>query len=84
MAIGPEQLNDNFKEEVDNFEKYIDLALSKKSFKGSNKVCVNTPSGITNAHFPFLIERYLKAGWKSVTRDFGNQRDSCDILTFEK
>ncbi len=84
MAIGPEQLNDNFREEVDNFEKYIDLALSKTSFKGSSKVHIDTPRGITNAHFPPLIERYLKAGWKSVTRDFGDQRDPFDILVFEK
>ena len=84
MAIGPEQLNDNFKEEVDNFEKYIDLALSTKSFKGSNKVYIDTPRGITNAHSPPLVERYLKAGWKSVRREYGDQRDPCDMLIFEK
>jgi hypothetical protein len=85
MAIGPEQIEDNFKEEVDEFETIIDRNLSKATFsKGNNTVSVSAPRGMRESHFKALKERYLSAGWTSVRREYGHQREPLDDIIFEK
>jgi hypothetical protein len=85
MAIGPEQLDDNFYKEIEGFEKIIDRNLLNAKFSaGKDRVRIATPSGMTTSHFTTLYFMYIKAGWKSVTRDYGDQRDPYDDLIFEK
>ena len=83
MAIGPKQLNDTFKNEVDAFEKLIDGALLKKSISPGGKVMIDTSKGITTSHLIVLVNRYIVAGWKRVDREYGDQRDPGDWLVFE-
>ena len=83
MAKGPHELTQNFKKEVDDFEKTIDSLLEKKSFFGTGKISVNTPRGLNELHFKSLQQRYLRAGWTKVERNFGVQQDPGDWITFE-
>ena len=73
MAVGPNQLSDNFKEEVRAFEKTIDSLLMKKTLHGEVGGCVgiDTPAGMTESHLKVLRELYIAAGWKDIKRDFG-------------
>jgi len=85
MAIGPEQLEDRFKEEVDEFEMIVDRNLMRVSFSnGTSMITIDTPKGLSNSHFLTLKSRYILAGWKDVRRDYGHQRDPYDQIIFEK
>lgn len=85
MAIGPEQLEDKFKEELNVFEAIIDRNLKNSSFaNGGAQVMVTAPTGMQNGHFQELRQRYLVAGWKEVRREFGHQRDPLDAIVFTK
>ncbi len=85
MAIGPEQLEDRFKEEVDEFEMIVDRNLMTVSFSnGKSTISITSPSGMSQSHFLILKNRYIKAGWKDVRRDYGHQRDPYDQIIFEK
>jgi hypothetical protein len=85
MAIGPEVLDGTFLKEVEEFEKIIDMRLRATQFSnGRNRVRIESPTGMTMSHYGELYWRYIKAGWKFVSRDYGDQRDPCDDLVFEK
>lgn len=66
MAIGPNQLNESFMEEVNSFEKKIDLILSNKKVAPNSSVSIDVPSGLTYSHFQILKTRYISAGWGDV------------------
>lgn len=83
MAIGPTQLDDNFKKEVEAFEMLIDRALMKKTLSPGGKVMIDTPKGLTGLHLVSLIEKYTKAGWKTIRQEYGDQRDPTNCLVFE-
>jgi hypothetical protein len=80
MAIGPEQLRENFMKEVNEFEEIIDSKLLKSKLQG--KITIDAPRGMTAAHFIILKDRYLKAGWDVVKQEFGTQRDPGDLIVF--
>jgi hypothetical protein len=80
MAIGPEQLRENFMKEVNEFEEIIDSKLLKSKLQG--KIMIDAPRGMTAAHFIILKDRYLKAGWDVVKQEFGTQRDPGDLIVF--
>ena len=80
MAISPNQLNENFMNEVDHFEKRIDTLLSSKRVSPGASVSIDTPTGMSS-HFNILKERYLKAGWEEVTWN-SDQREG-SWLTFK-
>ncbi len=85
MAIGPEQITDRFKEEIKEFETQIDMALQRSSFNvGTNRIWINAPFGMLEAHFDIIQTLYLKAGWRSVTREYGHQKDPANAIIFEK
>jgi hypothetical protein len=85
MAVGPDQLEDRFKEEIKVFERLIDETLMRASLPGrSGRICVDAPRGMLDHHFKILKEIYESAGWTNVSREFGDQRDPCDAITFEK
>ncbi len=85
MAIGPEQLQDSFKEDLIEFEAIIDRNLRNSSFiNGSKIISITAPRGMEDAHFNILKMNYLKAGWKSVRREYGHQRDPLNEIIFEK
>jgi hypothetical protein len=81
MAIGPNQLKENFMKEVDDFEKKIDQALSSKKVSPNSIVTVTKPSEMTLSHFQILKERYIKAGWGDVKLN-DDQREG-SWLTFD-
>ena len=80
MAIGPDQLNANFKAELDTFENIIDQRLANQKLTPNSSVNVNVPSGMSFSHFQIIKERYLKAGWTDVKWN-SDQREG-DWLTF--
>lgn len=83
MAVGPKQLSNAFKEEVATFEKLIDAALLKKSFSPGGKITIEAPRGLTDQHLAVLLDKYVKAGWKGIHQEYGDQRDPGYWLTFE-
>ncbi len=85
MAIGPEQITDRFRGEIKEFESKIDAALQRASFNaGTNRVWIEVPFGMLEAHFDILKDLYERAGWKSVTREYGHQKDPVNVIVFEK
>lgn len=84
MALGPNQLTDFFKEEVNSFEKTIDERLRSNSFSGVGSITIDTPKLMTAQHLTVLRDRYISAGWTAVTQSYGDQRDPCNVLTFTK
>ena len=81
MAISPNQLNVNFMCDVDVFEKRIDTLLSSKRIEPGGSATVDVPTGMSHSHFSILKERYIKAGWESVTWN-SDQREG-SWLTFD-
>jgi hypothetical protein len=85
MAVRPQELDDDFREEVKSFEEIIDRNLKNTSFwNGGNEVTVTAPNGMLDGHFKSLREIYLKAGWSEVRREFGHQRDPLNAIVFTK
>ena len=81
MAIGPEFLEEKFKNNIENMEKIIDTYLSEKAFFNNSKsLIMSVPIGMTNEIFNVLRRRYLKVGWKSV--DFISDERDGDCLVF--
>jgi hypothetical protein len=72
MAIGPNQLNESFMEEVNSFEKKIDSILSNKKVAPNSSVNIDLPSGLTYSHFQILKNRYISAGWGEVKWNRGH------------
>ena len=66
MAIGPNQLNENFMTEVDAFEKRIDSVLSTRKVAPNSSVSIDVPSGMSYSHFQIIKTRYISAGWGDV------------------
>lgn len=81
MAISPYQLNENFMQEVDDFEKRIDHVLAKQRIAPGGSTSVDVPTGMSSTHFNILKTRYIEAGWASVTLN-SNQREGT-WLTFK-
>lgn len=79
MAIGPSILTKNLMEEVDRYEKELDIILSGKKVTSGSAVSVVPPSGMSYSHFQHLKERYLKAGWADITWH-DDQRDGTYIV----
>ena len=85
MAIGPDCIEDKFKEELREFEEIIDRNLQNASFRnGGNTVSVTVPRGMEDSHFLVLRKTYISAGWKNVRREYGHQRDPLNEIIFEK
>ena len=85
MAIGPAQIEDNFKDSVKEFETIIDRQLQRASFRNSNKsVSIAAPISMSQTHFIYLKDLYLQAGWTSVEREYGDQRDPMNEIVFTK
>jgi hypothetical protein len=85
MAVRPEELQDNFKEEVKVFEAVIDRNLRNSSFSNcGNQILVTAPRGMLDGHFRSLRTIYLAAGWSDVRREYGDQRDPYDGIVFIK
>jgi hypothetical protein len=76
MAIGPNQLNENFMAEVDFFEGKIDRALANKKVAPKSSINVDVPTGMSYSHYQILKERYIKAGWTDV-KWYSDQREGC-------
>jgi hypothetical protein len=82
MAISPNQLNEEFKKEVNNLEKVIDGLLDKKTLNFGGTITLSAPKGMTYNHFEALKSRYINAGWKELNWDsFYDQRDQYDYAT---
>jgi hypothetical protein len=84
MAVGPEQLEDRFKEEIEEFEKLIDESLMRSSLPRNGRIWIDAPRGMLDHHFKIIKEIYERVGWAKVSREFGDQRDPCNAITFEK
>jgi len=85
MAVGPEQLEDRFKEEIEYFERSIDEKLMKSSISHRDgTIWIDAPAGMLANHFKIIKEIYERAGWSKVSREFGDQRDPCNAIRFEK
>jgi hypothetical protein len=58
MAISPQQLNQSFLVEVDNYEKILDAKLMKRQLSGlpGAALSVDPPSGINSDHIKILRE----------------------------
>ncbi len=63
MALGPDNVIQNFKKECDVFEAQIDVLLQKQT---SYKFSILAPEKFTFDHFKELKYRYIKAGWARV------------------
>ena len=80
MAIGPNQLNDNFMKEIEFFEDKIDHELANKKVALNSSVNTGVPSGMSFSHFQIIKEKYIKAGWTDVKWN-SDQREG-DWITF--
>jgi hypothetical protein len=84
MAISPTQLNQVFKQEVNDFEKKIDALLDKKTLAPGDSIILQVPRGMTEKHFDALKPRYISAGWKELKwNSFYDQRDNDSYISIE-
>lgn len=84
MAIAPHQLNDNFIDEVDNYEEKIDSLLTNKRISIGQSVSIVVPRGMNFQHFEAIKPRYINVGWKELNWvSFYDQRDQYDYTTIE-
>ena len=80
MAIGPNQLNDNFMKEIEFFEDKIDHELANKKVAPNSQVNTGVPSGMSFSHFQIIKEKYIKAGWTDVK--WNSDQRAGDWITF--
>ena len=81
MAIGPEQFEQKFLEEVALAEVTLDRKLKDAiGRKYNDAIYLDVPSGLSVKAFNVLKEKYIDAGWADVTWK-SDQRDG-DSLTF--
>jgi hypothetical protein len=84
MAISPNQLNEEFKKEVNNFEKIIDGLLDKKILNFGGTITLSAPKGMSYHHYEALRPRYINAGWKDLKwNSFYDQRDQDNYTSIE-
>jgi hypothetical protein len=84
MAISPNQLNQVFNIEVNDFEKKIDNLLDTKNLVPGGSVTISAPNGMTEQHFILLKPRYISVGWKDLKwKSFYDQREQHDYTSIE-
>ena len=76
MAVRPEELNQQVKDEAKAYEEIIDRIIrTSKGINRNNGIhCIISLgassnmnlSGMNGAHFNFIRDSYLQAGWTSV------------------
>lgn len=74
MAISPQSLEEAFQEEVNYYEKKLDMILGNKKIIKGQSISIVTPSGFNQSHFQILRCRYINAGWTDVEYK-SDQRD---------
>jgi hypothetical protein len=81
MAIGPEQFEQKFLEEVAHAEVTLDRKLKEAIGRKYNEaIYLDVPSGLSVKAFNVLKEKYIEAGWEDVVWH-SDQRDG-DSLSF--
>jgi hypothetical protein len=81
MAIGPEQFEQKFLEEVAHAEVTLDRKLKDAiGRKYNDAIYIDVPSGLSAKAFKILKEKYIEAGWDDVVWN-SDQRDG-ESLTF--
>ena len=81
MAIGPNQLNESFMEDVELYEKKIDQSLATRKIAPNSIIFVDVPPGMNSSHFRILKERYIKVGWGDVK--WNSDQKEGEWLTFD-
>lgn len=81
MAISPTELEKFLDKEVDDFEKYFDDELKKKTLYRGESIYISGPSNFYLKHFNALKKRYLAVGWSDVT--FSDSQRDGTTLTFK-
>jgi hypothetical protein len=81
MAIGPEQFEQKFLEELALAEGALDRKLKEAiGRKYNDAIYIDVPSGLSVKAFKVLKEKYIEAGWEDVVWN-SDQRDG-ESLTF--
>lgn len=78
MAISPKYLESNFKDENKSFESYFDTELQSCTITKGKSLFFSIPNGYTFEHHILLANKYVEAGWESVTWE-SDQRDGDSI-----
>ena len=89
MAVRPEELNEELREEAKKYEEFIDRIIrTKKGIYRSDgihcTISLSGLSGMNGTHFNFIRDSYLQAGWTSVEMKHDQREGSWLEFKYEK